>query len=394
MKLGFHYHIPAVLSEDQKLMVPGYLGVFLDSLAHEFEQIVCFMHSPLPSEAGMQDYVIKADNVSLVDLGVHNSTFMRALNAGRIAGRVKNEIAQLDYMLIRGPTPLMSALGMMCRKLNVPVSMMLVGDYLEGLAAAKTMHPLKRRLLKFYYEKNKRQQDALLGEEPVFANSQKLFEEYDAKAENAVLIRTTTLSRHDFYQRPDTCGGETLQLLFTGRIDPTKGIEDIFQAVSLFKTDRKVVVNLVGWETSKGFLARLEDLAAQLGIAYVFHGKKSVGPELFDMYKKADVYMLASRGDFEGFPRTLWEAMAHSTPLIATGVGAIPYFLEDGVNAMLVRPNAPEALAEALEKLVRDETFRKTIIANGYALALSNTNEIQSARIADVIRTSMAEAHS
>ena len=39
MVLGFHYHVPAVLKND-KIFIPGYLGVFIDSLAPYFEEIV------------------------------------------------------------------------------------------------------------------------------------------------------------------------------------------------------------------------------------------------------------------------------------------------------------------------------------------------------------------
>ncbi len=48
--------------------------------------------------------------------------------------------------------------------------------------------------------------------------------------------------------------------------------------------------------------------------------------------KKADIYVIASRSS-EGFPRTIWEAMAHCLPVVATKVGSIPAFIEGAAVA-------------------------------------------------------------
>jgi len=383
MRVGFHYHIPAYSDENGAILMPSYFGVFIDSLAREFGHIVCFMHSPVKNELSLLDYSLKAGNVTLVDIGPHVHMFKRVFKTSDALKRIKPEMERLDYMLIRGPSPLLPAIGTLCRKRNVPVSMLLVGDYLGGLEAATTMHLLKKAVLRMFYKRNKDGQDRLIGDEPLFVNSKMLYDEYRQKSDNCVLVNTTTLSEADFFKHLDTCQNDSIRLLFTGRIDPTKGIEDIFHAVALLKTEKKVYIDLAGWETSKGFLKKLDVLAEKLGLAdrYVFHGKKSVGPELFSMYKQADIYVIASRGDFEGFPRTLWEAMAHSTPIVATEVGGIPHFLTDRESALLVESNAPAKLAKAIETVIDTPPLRKKLIAKAYDIASTNTLEKQASKM-------------
>ena len=55
MVLGFHYHVPAVLKND-KIFIPGYLGVFIDSLSPYFKEIVLFLHSPMEYEIKSMNY--------------------------------------------------------------------------------------------------------------------------------------------------------------------------------------------------------------------------------------------------------------------------------------------------------------------------------------------------
>jgi glycosyltransferase involved in cell wall biosynthesis len=69
-----------------------------------------------------------------------------------------------------------------------------------------------------------------------------------------------------------------------------------------------------------------------------------------------DVYCLPSR--FEGMPVSLLEAMSLGLPSVATGVGGVPEVVTNGVDAMVVPPDDPDALAAALVELLRDPDRR------------------------------------
>jgi len=106
-----------------------------------------------------------------------------------------------------------------------------------------------------------------------------------------------------------------------------------------------------------------------------YHGYRTAGPELFQFYRQADIFVLASKSSSEGFPRTIWEAMAHSLPVVATRVGSIPDFI-DGA-AVLVPPKDEPALENAICSLLHDSELRKINIAAGLKLARQVTLEAQ-----------------
>ena len=68
-------------------------------------------------------------------------------------------------------------------------------------------------------------------------------------------------------------------------------------------------------------------------------------------YVAADVLVLPSKDMSEGFGLTLLEANASGKPAIASNVGGIPSVIKDGYNGMLVSPNDPRSLADAIMRL-------------------------------------------
>jgi len=73
---------------------------------------------------------------------------------------------------------------------------------------------------------------------------------------------------------------------------------------------------------------------------------------------ESDLFVLPCRhatdGDRDGLPNVLMEAAATGLALLSTRVSAIPELIEDGVDGVLVPPAAPEALAAAMSRLIRD----------------------------------------
>ncbi len=74
------------------------------------------------------------------------------------------------------------------------------------------------------------------------------------------------------------------------------------------------------------------------------------------LLSEAHVFLLPSRD--EGLPMALLEAMAHGLALVTTTVGSIGEAVSDGVNGIVVQPNSPDRIAEALTALVSDEDLR------------------------------------
>lgn len=73
--------------------------------------------------------------------------------------------------------------------------------------------------------------------------------------------------------------------------------------------------------------------------------------EVLRWWQRATVAVLSSRR--EGMPMSLMEAAACGVPAVATAVGGVPEFVEDGVTGLVVPPGNAAALADALERPLR-----------------------------------------
>ena len=73
------------------------------------------------------------------------------------------------------------------------------------------------------------------------------------------------------------------------------------------------------------------------------------------MMQAADAVIVPSRHSFpEGLPLTLFEGLASRTPVIASDHPMFRGHLEDGESAMLFRAGRPQALADAIARLMTD----------------------------------------
>jgi glycosyltransferase involved in cell wall biosynthesis len=72
-----------------------------------------------------------------------------------------------------------------------------------------------------------------------------------------------------------------------------------------------------------------------------------------------DVFVLPSRG--ENLPIAILEAMANAVPVIATRVGGVPELVVHGETGLLVEPDDPGALADAIDTMVRQPSLRKSM---------------------------------
>lgn len=374
MRLGFHYHVPAMI-KDGNIYMPGHLGRFIDSLAAHCQSVTCFLHTPRPDEIALLDYPISASNVSMVNIGPHDSVIRRSLFSNRYTRHLRECRHMLDLLLLRGPSPLLPAMASAAG--IVPVAILLVGDYLPGVDHLP--QPLWRKeAIRLWAHWNKWRQVQIARRGLTFVNSHVLYDELKDKVPNLIETRTTTLNNDNFYLCDDTCLSKPIRLLYVGRMDRTKGLLHLVEALALLvERGEDVVLDLVGWpEHNDPILDELRELARIKHVDDRVHylGGKPLGPDLFNCYKQADIFIMASL--FEGFPRTIWEAMAYSLPVVATRVGSISAYLEGA--AELVQPGDVSGLANSISRLIHDSDRRKFLIREGRKLAEENTLERRS----------------
>lgn len=151
-------------------------------------------------------------------------------------------------------------------------------------------------------------------------------------------------------------GGPRIVML-VGRLLRSKGITCFCEAarrVSLVYPD--TVFRVVGAPDPGNPAAFSEEelrLLAQTHPQVAFLGHRS---DMVELYGEASLVVLASH--YEGVPRTLTEAAAAGLPLVATALPGVQGLVVDGRNGYQVPLEDPEAMAEAIQRLLSDDTLR------------------------------------
>lgn len=178
----------------------------------------------------------------------------------------------------------------------------------------------------------------------------------------------------DAFVRPDDGEIEFLRcthrlnrpfVLVAGRISPLKGIETVIEAVAGTRFDL-VVVGSAG-QAHGEYLAGLQQLVADRSLRDRVH---FVGTQekLPLWYAAAEALVTCSRKP-ESFGRTLVEALAVGTPVIAARQGGPLEIVDERVNGFLFEPNDAADLACALEKLGElPATDRRGYVAERFSL--------------------------
>jgi glycosyltransferase involved in cell wall biosynthesis len=145
-----------------------------------------------------------------------------------------------------------------------------------------------------------------------------------------------------------------------GRLSEEKGFSYLVEAVQRVRQEigEDVRLLLVGDGPLRGELQRQADESG-LHENFLITGYLKNARDLLGF---ADIYAISSLT--EGLPITLLEAMASKTPVIATAVGGIPYVVQDEREALLVKPQDVQALAQAIIKLIRDDSLAACLAEN------------------------------
>ena len=146
-------------------------------------------------------------------------------------------------------------------------------------------------------------------------------------------------------------------MLGVGRLVAKKGFDVLVDACAELR-GRGVAFEalIVGQDGKHG--AEVRRRIAELGLQAQVRMPGPMGQEaLLREYRSASALCMPCRllpNDRDGIPNVLVEAMAAGTPVVATDVSGIPELVSTGVNGLLVPPEDPAALADALLTLHRD----------------------------------------
>lgn len=173
---------------------------------------------------------------------------------------------------------------------------------------------------------------------------------------------------------PEPAGQITVA--FAGRLVEDKGIRALIEAhAMLTRKGRDIRLLIAGTPDPANPTSispgEIDAWAHQPNVTY-----RGFVEDIAAFWASAHIAVLPSRR--EGLPMTLLEAAACGRPLIATDVPGCREIARAGLNALLVPPDDPRALADAIERLAGDRELRARFGAAGRVLV---EREFSSARV-------------
>ncbi|WP_340819089.1 glycosyltransferase family 4 protein [Methanolobus sp. WCC4] len=151
---------------------------------------------------------------------------------------------------------------------------------------------------------------------------------------------------------------DEIVVLCPRRLAPKNGVIYLIEAIpQIAAINQKIKFVIVGEGGFKKQRTEMEDTLINLSLddKVIFTGDIP-NHEMPEFFAASDIVVLPSL--MEATSIAGLEAMSSSKPLIGTTVGGIPYLIDDNITGILVPPKDSEALANAIDRLTKDEDMR------------------------------------
>ena len=161
-------------------------------------------------------------------------------------------------------------------------------------------------------------------------------------------------------------------ILAVGRMVTKKGFHVLLPTLRdvLPKFPETHVVLAGGGDRLEEFKARAADISGNIHFPDLV-----LRDTLPDLYRAADLFVLPAvhdaKGNVDGLPNVILEAMASGLPVIASEISGIPLAIEHERQGLLVPEQQSEALASALMRLIEDVALRHEMGMAARAKAVS-----------------------
>jgi glycosyltransferase involved in cell wall biosynthesis len=302
--------------------------------------------------------------------------------------RWHRELANCDALLVFGPHPLGTLLGLEARVRRIPVFVGVrenLNDYLSHRTTG-WRHRLSRPAAGAMQQAHLRLASAgaiVVGDEMASV--------YAAHGVTVLQTGISLLRQEQFLPLEQVLarswpGASTI--LVVERLDPDKNPRLLLDVAAALQGGGRWNIHVAG----TGSMA--EDLrreVADRGLTNItFHGRLARN-ELEALYRERATLLLHVSLT-EGQPQILYEAAAFGLPMIATAVGGVASALRNGERGLLVPPCDLAAILDAIELLDSEPARRAELIEAAWRWSYEETIEVQTRRVGEFLRQQLVRA--
>ncbi|MGA8833338.1 MAG: glycosyltransferase [Desulfomonilaceae bacterium] len=240
--------------------------------------------------------------------------------------------------------------------------------YVTGLLAAKWHKPMISCVVgndvnKYFFSPEKVAvcKSALENSDFVVGLSQDLIELANAlspiRGKSCLIYNSVEVPVQSWAQRSEPT--DNVKIGCAGIFKYAKGLPYLLKALAILSKSWNVNLELRGLLRDSEIEAFNEILARTKTINRVTLLEPVLHESIFQWLRTLDLFVLPSVT--EGCPNILMEALAVGVPTVTTDVGAVSDLIEDGVSGLLVPPGNSTALAEAIERLLKNSNLAHSL---------------------------------
>jgi len=187
----------------------------------------------------------------------------------------------------------------------------------------------------------------------------------------------TLVSKKNFKEK---YGINSRFILFVGRFSKSKGIENLINALNMIKHEGLFSdVRLVIMGVDFGYEQKMEEMIKKFDLSEkIIVIKNPPRDDVISAYGESEFLILPSQWELS--PLVPLESFAFKKPVISTKSHGIPFTVQDDKNGILVEPENPLKLANAIKKLLLDEGLRNRLGLSGYNFVHEECNCISMAK--------------
>lgn len=216
--------------------------------------------------------------------------------------------------------------------------------------------------------------------------------QYGDVAESKIKIVRCGIEPASIPGRATRSDPKSIEILSIGQMNARKGFHILLEACSqLVDLGVELHCTIVGDGEERGRLEEIHRRKKLEGKVELVGAKTQ--EEIRSYFEAADIFVLpcviSRNGWRDGIPVVLMEAMAWRIPVVTTDILGLPELVVSEETGILVKPEDPEALALAMQRLAREPALRNSLGAAGRSYVEKEFNVDRSAeRLAELFASS------
>lgn len=167
-------------------------------------------------------------------------------------------------------------------------------------------------------------------------------------------------------------GSGRKHLLYAGRLDPSKGLETLIDAMAILKTrigDRLPPLRIVGSPQYEDYGESLALRAAQRGVSDRVHFDGSLPADCIPQLLGDAIASIIPSLWFENLPNFYLESISAGVPVIASNLGSLASAIQHDKDGVLFQPGNSSSLASQIQRLLDDPSLEQRLRLAGPAMA-------------------------